>query len=202
MRRLARVATTLALAAAVLSGCGDDDAGNGDEVSSGPTSTPSDTLAETDWGEPATGPVIRGKGYTYRVPKTWGDVTEQAKKMQGSVDTAAAEKGATDGFADNISVGYQAFDGMLEDLRSTMATQLEILVAHLEVLPNVTMDGEESLHHRGPAASAGRKYFLEQFATLRDGRIAIITFSIASSMPAKERDAMIASIMSSWKWAA
>lgn len=200
MRKLAHVATTLVLAAVALGGCGDGEADGGDETTSEPTSTPSETLADTDWGTPATGPVVTGEGYAYRVPETWGDVTGRAKKVQASVDSAAAEKAATDGFADNISVGYQSPDLTLEELESSMPTQLRSLVENLEALPHVTIDGEEALHHRGPAASGGTKYFLEQFAALQDDRLAIITFSFGRSLPAKERDAVIDSVMASWKW--
>jgi hypothetical protein len=200
MRKLARVTTTLVLAAVVLSGCGDDDADDGDATTSEPTSTPSDTIEDTHWGKPATGPAIIGDGYRYRVPKTWADVTKRAKTMQSSVDSAAAEKAATDGFADNISVGYQSSDASLEELETMIPRQLRSLVQGLEALPHVTIDGEEALHHGGPATSAGTKYFLEQFAAPHGDRIAIITFSLGRSLTEKERDTMVASVMASWKW--
>lgn len=200
MRKLAQVTTALVLAAVVLGGCGDDDADGGDASTSEPTSTPSDTVEDTDWGKPATGPAITGDGYTYRVPKTWADVTKRAKAMQSSVDSAASEKAATDGFADNISVGYQSSDASLEDLEASIRRELRSLVEDLESMPPVTIDGEEALRHRGPAASAGTKYYLEQFATLKDDQIAIITFSFGRSVAAGERDALVASVMASWNW--
>jgi hypothetical protein len=199
MRKLAQVTTAMVLATLVLSGCGAD-AGDGDETDGDPTATPSAPLAATDWGRPATGPVITGTGYTYRVPKTWGDVTARAKKVQASSDSAASEKAATDGFADNISVGYQSTDATLAELEAVLPAKLRSLVKKLDTLPHVTIDGVEALHHRGLAQSAGTTYFLEQFAVLRDGRVAIINFSLGQSLPVAEREAMVASVMASWTW--
>jgi hypothetical protein len=207
MRKLARVATALILAAVVLGGCGDDAGDAGDVADDGGdrepsvTPTPTETVEATDWGKPAKGPKVTGEGYTYRVPTAWADVTKQARKMQASVDTAASEKAATDGFADNISVGYQATAATLDELAVTVQDQLEPLVKDLSALDHVTIDGVEALRHSGPASSAGRSYFLEQFVALRDGRVAIITFSLGRSLPVETREGLVASVMASWSWA-
>ena len=116
------------------------------------------------------------------------------------MDSAASEKAATDGFADNINTGYQTSDASLDDLEAALPAQLSGLVDNLETLPRVTVDHVESLRHRGPAVSAGTKYFLEQFAVPQDGRIAIITFSFSRGLPEKQRDAVVSSVMASWKW--
>lgn len=210
MRKLAQVTTSLMLAAVVLAGCGDDDNKNDDAKAGEPSTSPSestpsestqsDSIEETDWGKPATGPEITGDGHTYRVPKSWADITERAKKLQSFVDSAASEKAATDGFADNINVGYQSTSATLDELEESLPTQLGALVKDLETLPRVTIDGVEALHHRGPAVSAGTKYFLDQFAAPKDDRIAIITFSFSRDLPAGEREAIVASVMASWKW--
>jgi hypothetical protein len=205
MRKLAQVTTSLMLAAVVLAGCGDDDSKNDDAKAGEPSTTQSeptqsDSIEETDWGEPATGPEITGDGHTYRVPKGWADITERAKKLQSFVDSAASEKAATDGFADNINFGYQSTSATLDELEESLPTQLGALVKDLETLPRVTIDGVEALHHRGPAVSAGTKYFLDQFAALKEDRIAIITFSFSRDLPAGEREAIVASVMASWKW--
>jgi hypothetical protein len=215
MKKLARVTTTLMLAAAVLAGCGGDDKDSNDAKAGDPAttqsestqsestlseSTQSDSIEDTDWGESATGPEITGDGYTYRVPQGWGDVTKAARKLQSFVDSAASEKAATDGFADNINVGYQSTSATLDELEESLPTQLGALVKDLETLPRVTIDGVEALHHRGPAVSGGTKYFLDQFAALQDDRIAIITFSFSRDLPADEREALVSSMMASWKW--
>lgn len=200
MRKLAQVAFTLLLTATVLAGCGDDNKNGSDPKSADPSSTPSDAIEETDWGKPATGPQIAGDGYTYRIPESWADITKRARKLQASVDSAASEKAATDGFADNINTGYQTSDETLDEIEESMPAQLGGLVKDLETLPRVTVDGVESLRHRGPAVSAGTKYFLEQIAVPRDGRIAIITFSFSRDLPEKERDAVVSSVVASWKW--
>ena len=200
MRKLAQVTTTLVLATVVLSGCGDD-ARDVDETTGDPTASPSDPVAATDWGKPATGPKVTGTGYTYRVPTIWADVTKRAKTMQARVDTAASEKAATDGFADNLSVDVGSEDVTLDQLATSIPVELEALVKKLEALPRVTIDGVEALHFRGPARSAGTDYFLEQFAAVHDGGVVVINFSLGRSMTAARRDALIASVMASWKWA-
>lgn len=200
MKKLAQVASTLLIAGAVLAGCGNDDKNGDDAKSAEPSATQSDVIEDTDWGEPATGAELTGDGYTYSVPKTWADITKRARSLQASVDSAASEKAATDGFADNINTGFQSSDMTLDALEKSMPTQLKGLVNDLETLPRVTVDGIESLHHRGPAVSAGTKYFLEQLAVPLDGRIAIITFSFSRDLPEKQRDAVVSSVMASWKW--
>jgi len=200
MKKMAQVASTLMLAAIVLAGCGDDDKNGGDAKSADPTPTQSEAIQDTDWGTPAAGPTITGDGYTYSVPKDWADITKRAKSLQASVDTAASEKAATDGFADNINTGYQTSDADIDELEESLPAQLSALVKDLETLPRVTVDGVESLRHRGPAVSAGTKYYLEQFAVPLDGRIAIITFSFSRELPEKQRDAVVSAVMASWKW--
>lgn len=205
MNKLARVVFTLTLAAVVLAGCGDDDndgKDGSDAQPADPCATQSDGQ-EIDWGKPAAGPAVTGsdRTYTYRVPQGWADITKRAKKLQSSVDSAASEKAATDGFADNINVGFQRCDRGLDLLEDSLPDELEILAQNLEVLPRVNLDGVEALHARGPAVSDGTKYFLEQFAALKDGRVAIITFSFSRDLPEKERDTVVFSVMASWEWA-
>lgn len=205
MKKLARVVVTLTLAAVVLTGCGDDDNGGTDTSDA----TPADPCAtqsggqEVDWGKPATGPAIKGsdRSYTYRVPQDWADVTARAKKLQPSVDSAASEKAATDGFADNINVGFQRCDGGLDPVEDALPDELAILARDLEVLPRVNLDGVEAVHARGPAVSDGTKYFLERFAALKDDRVAIITFTFSRELPEKQRETAVSSVMASWKWA-
>jgi hypothetical protein len=201
MKKLAQATATLMLAAVVLTGCGGDKKGNNEAKAADPCATQS-SVRETDWGKPATGPLVTGtdRTYSYRVPNSWADITKRAAKVQPSVDSAASEKAATDGFADNIDVGFQRCDRGLDLLEDSLPNEFKLIVKNLEVLPRVTVDGTEALHVRGPAVSAGTNYFLEQFAALKDGRIALITFSFGRDLPASKRDAMVSSVMASWKW--
>ena len=202
MKKLARVTTALMLAAVVLAGCGGDEKSTGDPQNADPSTTESDPIAETDWGKPATGPVISGDGYTYRAPKGWRDVTRGARSVQSMVDSAASEKAATGGFAENVTVGFQASGASLDQLEEAVPARLGSMVKDLQTLPRVTIDGVESLHFRGPAVSAGTKYFLEQLDAVQDDRIAIIIFSFSRDLPAGKRDAVVSSVMASWKWTA
>jgi hypothetical protein len=202
MKKLARVTTVLMLAAAVLAGCGGDDQRSDDPQAGDPSTATADTVEETDWGKPATGPVISGDGYTYRAPQGWGDVTKGARSVQSMVDSAASEKAATGGFAENVTVGFQSSGASLDQLEEAVPARLGSMVKDLETLPRVTIDGVESLHFRGPAVSAGTKYFLEQLDVVEDDRIAIIIFSFSRDLPARKRDVIVSTVMASWKWTA
>ena len=127
MKKLARVTTALMLAAVVLAGCGGDEKSTGDPQNADPSTTESDPIAETDWGKPATGPVISGDGYTYRAPKGWRDVTRGARSVQSMVDSAASEKAATGGFAEQYNKGAKSLPGVLS--RSKSISTAEILSA-------------------------------------------------------------------------
>ena len=49
---------------------------------------------------------IVGKGYAFDLPDGWSDTTKKAKTLQATIDTAATEDNPSNGFADNLNVGY------------------------------------------------------------------------------------------------
>ena len=212
---LPRLAAAALLGTLVLAGCGNDDP---DTASSGGAATSSasesDSAAETPSAEASINAApkadlkgdIVGKGYAYDLPEGWVDTTKEARELQASIDTAAAEKEPADGFSDNLNVGYQAgSSATLEQLEASVPSQLANLVkkGDLEVLPRTEVGGVEAIHHRAPAQLGSTDYFLEQFAAVTDdGDIAIITFSFSRKVPKAERDKVISTVIDSWQWAA
>ena len=217
MKRLARLTATVVLGSLVLAGCGnDDDPGStsGGKATSGSsasestsesaTGSPTETTSESESSGPLEGDIV-GKGYAFDLPDGWSDTTKKAKTLQASIDTAATEDDPSNGFADNLNVGYNNVgEATLEQLEATVPDQLKNLVKEgdLDVLPHTDIAGVESIHHRAPAALGQTKYFLEQYAAITDeGNLAIITFSFARDVPESERNDVISTVIDSWQWA-
>jgi hypothetical protein len=217
VKRLARLTATVVLGSLVLAGCGnDDDSGSasGDKATSGSspsestsesaTGSPTETTSASESGGPLKGDIV-GKGYAFDLPDGWSDTTKKAKTLQASIDTAATEDNPSNGFADNLNVGYNNVgEATLEQLEATVPDQLKNLVKEgdLEVLPHTEIAGVEAIHHRAPAQLGQTKYFLEQYAAITDeGNLAIITFSFARDVPKAERDDVISTVIDSWQWA-
>jgi predicted small secreted protein len=216
MKRLARLTATVLLGSLVLAGCGNDDSGStsGGKATSG--SSASETTSETATGSPSGSPAesessaplkgdIVGKGYAFDLPDGWSDTTKKAKALQASIDTAAAEDKPSNGFADNLNVGYNNVGGAtLDELEATVPDQLKNLVKEgdLDVLPRTEIAGVKAIHHRAPAQLGQTKYFLEQYAAITDeGNLAIITFSFARDVPEAQRNDVISTVIDSWQWA-
>jgi hypothetical protein len=217
VKRLARLTATVVLGSLVLAGCGnDDDSGSasGDKATSGSspsestsesaTGSPTETTSASESGGPLKGDIV-GKGYAFDLPDGWSDTTKKAKTLQASIDTAATEDNPSNGFADNLNVGYNNVgEATLEQLEATVPDQLKNLVKEgdLEVLPHTEIAGVEAIHHRAPAQLGQTKYFLEQYAAITDeGNLAIITFSFARDVPKAQRDDVISTVIDSWQWA-
>ena len=217
MKRLAHLTATVVLGSLVLAGCGnDDDSGSasGDKATSGSspsestsesaTASPTETTSASESGGPLKGDIV-GKGYAFDLPDGWSDTTKKAKTLQASIDTAATEDNPSNGFADNLNVGYNNVgEATLEQLEATVPDQLKNLVKEgdLEVLPHTEIAGVEAIHHRAPAQLGQTKYFLEQYAAITDeGNLAIITFSFARDVPKAQRDDVISTVIDSWQWA-
>ena len=216
MKRLARLTATVVLGSLVLAGCGNDDSGSasGDKATSGSspsestsesaTGSPTETTSASESGGPLKGDIV-GKGYAFDLPDGWSDTTKKAKTLQASIDTAATEDNPSNGFADNLNVGYNNVgEATLEQLEATVPDQLKNLVKQgdLEVLPHTEIAGVEAIHHRAPAQLGQTKYFLEQYAAITDeGNLAIITFSFARDVPKAQRDDVISTVIDSWQWA-
>ena len=103
--RLAGLTATLLISTLALAACGDDsDSGSksGDPGSS--TASPSESESATE-SESASASASQttldgdmvGAGYAYDLPDGWKDTTKQAKKLQATIDTAAAEAEPDDG---------------------------------------------------------------------------------------------------------
>lgn len=229
MKKLANITAAVLVSSLVLAGCGDDgdkdDSKSSDDAASQTTDANDDTDddasedssddasddasdegddgddagEDTDFGAPADGATIKGNGYSYSIPKDWKDVTANAKKMQGTVDTAAIVAKPTGTFGDNVNVGVNNSPGQtLDGLESSVPGELKAIVPKLERLPRVTIDGEEAIHHRGDASAQGANYFLEQFVTVHDDDVVIVTFSFDKDTKPGQRDKVVNSILASF----
>ena len=210
---LPRLAALLLIGSLTLTACGEDDPGSASSggpatSSAGTTETPSESPSAAVSEVPKAdleGDIV-GKGYAFDLPQGWVDTTKQARELQASIDTAAAEKEADDGFSDNLNVGFQAGStATLDQLEAAVPGQLANLVkkGDLEVLPRTELGGVEAIHHRAPAKLGTTEYFLEQFAAVTDeGDVAIVTFSFSRDVPEAQRDKVIATVTDSWQWAA
>jgi hypothetical protein len=188
------------LAAAVLgvgllagAGCTSDDGDGSGTSTVGP---------DTDLGPPATGPELVGDGYTFHAPEGWQDTTERSREVERQVDTAASAPVTGRGLAPNVNVGFDEVPGgTLDTLEESIPGQLEEMAPDLEQLDRVVVDGVEMIHHRGAVALGGNRYVLEQLVALDDtGRITIVSFSFPRSSTQADRDAVVAPVLSSWRW--
>ncbi|HEY9563495.1 MAG TPA: hypothetical protein VIR30_06975 [Nocardioides sp.] len=160
-------------------------------------------LRDTDFGRPATGKTVKGKGYTYRMPKGW--VKGTPLDTDPSIDSVVEEADADDGFADNITVAHQKAPAgsTLDELEASVASQLDETVPKLDVQPRVVLDGVEALHYRGAAKVDSVRYFLEELVTIDDkGAITVITFSFSPELGATSRTKLVDSVLASWSWRA
>ena len=177
-------------------GMAEDGASGEDTTAAAPT--------DTDFGKPAKGAKIKGRGYTYRIPRSWSPRTKAAKSVQKSIDTAAGESEASDGFEDNVLVNFDKAeaDTTLEELAASVPDQLGKVVDKLDVRPDVVVDGRDFTHHRGRVVKGPSKYFLDQFVSINEsGRITIVTFSFSPDLAKGPRVKVVNSVMASWKWA-
>lgn len=223
MKKLANITAAVLLSSLVLAGCGDDgdsdSSGTAGEAASETSESPGEDtsdasddasddtsddadLKDTDFGKPAAGATVKGQNYSFTIPKEWKEITQEAKKIQPSVDTAAGEANQTDTFRDNVNVGFNNSPGAtLEQLEASVPQQLKQLAPKVESLDHVVIDGQEAIHHRGVASLKNTKYFLEQFATVDDdGKVMIITFSFSPDVKPADRDSLIRSVLAGWKF--
>ncbi|MET1058368.1 MAG: hypothetical protein ABWX84_02140, partial [Nocardioides sp.] len=141
MKTRARLTAVVLLGSLVLAGCGNDEdspstSGGKATSSSSPsesaTESPSGSPSETATESASTGPLegdIVGKGYAFDLPRGWSDTTKKARTLQPSIDTAATEDDPSNGFADNLNVGYNHVgEATLEQLEATVPDQLKNLV--------------------------------------------------------------------------
>ncbi|NYG60474.1 hypothetical protein BJ980_003397 [Nocardioides daedukensis] len=197
------------LGLSLLGACGGDDEPDAKKSASpspSATAEPSASetaLRDTDFGRPATGKTVKGKGYTYRMPKGWVKGTPLA--TDPSIDSVAEEADADDGFLDNITVAHQKAPAgsTLDELEASVASQLAKTVPDLDVQPRVVLDGVEALHYRGAAKVDSVRYFLEELVTIDDkGAITVITFSFSPELGATSRTKLVDSVLASWSWRA
>lgn len=209
-RRAPRPAATTVAAAVLLlltAACGDADpdpspeappSSAGGSASAEPTSTematsggsaPTSPAASNTFGvEPASGPVIETDAFRLNVPAGW----EVAEQVSSFVSLATRQDGVGE-----LSLGYlEAADGSTLGREEATVRKLWIHEGP-QVLPHRTVAGVEMYHLAG-AASGG--LWIDTLGAPHAGLSVDLTFRHPVSMPKRQRDALVDSVLASIEW--
>lgn len=195
-----RAAALTMLATLTLSACGGSDSGSDGDS---PKKSDKSSAAPGFDAEPADGKTLKGTDYTYSVPDGW-DVPKE-KPAGFDFDSLAVDTKDKDGFTDNINVLRQdpAPAGLTDkQLGDELGKQLTAQGAKdVEVQSAVTIDGDPASHISSSQDLNGNKNLTEQYYTLHDGALYVVTFSHSMDASREDRDEVAGSILASWKWA-
>jgi hypothetical protein len=202
-RRLVALAVVSTLA---LSGCGGSDGDSGGTGAKASPSTSKDAAGDSDRGAtpavgtlPATGDVITSDGFSFNAPKGWSD----AKESFPAAVAVAADRGDTDGFADNVNViaDPTVVGADVEKLETSAENVLNRAGAKdVKVEDPLTIDGEEAARISAVQELNGTRYPTEQFAVDHDGKGYVVTFSFSDTVSEDDRDKLAESVLATWKW--
>lgn len=199
------VASLVALAA-LTSACGDD-------VDANPSYTPvqpgsitedpeekADAQARAEAGDRA----LEGDGYWYVLPEGWKDDTRRFKRQQEKLDTASADT-STKEQPDNLGVWTALAEGRLAGPVGELAPDFRKQLAKFaidirRVKGTQLIDGRDAVHLVGQAKLGKVPSEMHQFLVISGGQLYVITFSLRSALPAKERNALIQQVFRSWHW--
>jgi hypothetical protein len=184
------VAAGLLAIALVLPGCDDDP--------SEPSAQPSSTASVAK----ATGPKVKGHGYTFRAPKGWTVPPSSPAGVQ--VDSFAGEPAsATKQYSNNVNVlVLDAPKKMsIDDLEEQSEAELKATgAAVIRVLHRSSVGRSKAIHLTSTNQFNTRTIKTEQFIVLRSGSLYVVTFSLAPAVPKAERERIAASVVATWRW--
>ena len=151
--------------------------------------------------DPATGELLTGTGYSVNAPEGWtvpSDAPTQA-------DVFAVASPDADGFYNTVNVLIAPTIGdsaETEEIRgvayleSTGATDVQ-------VRPRVAVAGVESVHISAKRTSSnGVAFWTEQYLVTANDVDYTVTFAFSETTPQEDREAVAASVLASWAWAA
>jgi hypothetical protein len=188
-----RVATAGAVCLALLAaGCGDDEEPEGGSPPEAPSSSSSSstTTAPTDPTgsttapavEPATGPPLKVKGVSLRLPEGW---------HVDNTDASFLHVGAADDRSGVINLGsFPALDPDVSLNRLARSTIRTGGYEPGEILPETTVAGRPAFHVAGPVAGDPS----EEFGLVHDGEIVSVEFVFFRG-PAAGRQELIESVL-------
>jgi hypothetical protein len=143
-----------------------------------------------------------GDGYGFDTLDGWTDATDRLRALQPTIDLAAVEPDAADGFADNVNVIVSPWSGSLGALEKQAVTELDAVATDIRVQSRVTIGGTAAGHLTSRITFGKQSVGSDQYLALRDGRAFLITFAVEASKSAQERQRIISAVLDSWVWRA
>ena len=194
-RTLSTAALSALVLTATLSGCGS----SGSDVPS---------LEAGTGYDPATGPTVKGDGYTLHTVSGWRDVTSTAKQRQSQIDKAYAAVQPVDGFAPNVNVIVMSGAGDGEPTEADFDKSEKQAVSELKgvgatdikVQPRLDLDDETALHVTATATSGSLSYRTDQYFAYHGGKGYVITYSVPASLQESQSNALTKPSIASLRW--
>jgi hypothetical protein len=194
----ARLAGLTAVAALALSACGSSPSTVAADPGADP-STPSDSASSSQASDvmPASGPVLSAGGFSFRAPKGWADVTDQA---QAGVLLYAANP--TDDNPLMITVRHPAHAPGTVAAAAKAATKMLGAAGGTDVKtrPATTVAGNQAAHVTATQAKPGSHYQLDAYYVLTGSQGWVITFATDQYTTPSRRNAMLASVLATCHW--
>lgn len=151
---------------------------------------------------PAHGAGIRGRGYTFRIPQGWRDVTARVDH-RGGVDRAAGARVADHGFNSNVNVVVTPgalTPAQIVQVTRSIEQRIRPSAPSYAVRPPVLVAGEHAGHLAGLRSRAKPPYWLEQYVLSHGHRAYVVSFSFSPRVPASQRRQVIDAVLASWTW--
>lgn len=192
---------TSAVVALVLT-LGDD---GKDAAATSSQSTESPTEDESSGTPTPDANAVVGAGYTYQLPGGWSDVTDDAGGLgtDGAIDTVAAWGSRFQGARANLIVTTTTAGSATtpQELEKTWRASLrKELGAKPEVIPGITVDGEEAVGLRFERMNENDVLIVQiAYLAVNDGRAYTLGLSTTPDQESASQDAMDA-VVDSWAW--
>ena len=190
-----------------LTACGSDApepvAAGTNSTSPSPATSSTPTQSAPKPVRPKGAELVTGSGYSFALPKGWVDLTRKMRRDQPSLDVAVGSSVQTDGFASNLAV-YVTQSGetgtdTIDDVADQILARVRERAPKFRILPHTEVGGLPAARLAGMYQPAkNQRYWLEQFVVVGQEQTTVISFSLAPTSSAKERAALIDSVLKSW----
>lgn len=151
---------------------------------------------------PAHGARLTGRGYSFRLPRGWRDVTRTVDH-RGGVDRAAGARVADHGFNSNVNVVVTRgalTPAQIAQVTRSIEQRIRRTAPSYAVRRPVLVAGEHAGHLAGLRSRAEPPYWLEQYVLSHRRRAYVVSFSFSPHVPAAERHHVIGAVLASWTW--
>jgi hypothetical protein len=193
----ARLAGLALLAAAAVSACGSSSSTTATDPGTSAPVSPHATTTNTPHATPADGPVLSAAGFSFRAPKGWADVTDQA---QNGVLLYAANP--TDENPLMITVRHRAKAPGSVAAAARAASRLLAAAGgtNIRTRPATTVGGNQAAHVVATQAKPGSHYQLDAYYVLTGRSGWVITFATDQYTTASRRNPMLLSVLATCHW--